>query len=157
MSNNESKVRNLNAKEINLEKVVVSCGFGKMSKEEEQEGLRLLTAITGQVPVVTLVRKSISNFNIRKGMKAGLKVTLRGEKAVRFIEKIIYAVWPNRSDLKALERNFNQRAFSFGLTSLHLFPEIDETNIRGINISLIFRNDIGLEENLKLLKIPLKG
>lgn len=92
MSNNESKVRNLNAKEINLEKVVVSCGFGKMSKEEEQEGLRLLTAITGQVPVVTLVRKSISNFNIRKGMKAGLKVTLRGEKAVRFIEKIIYAV-----------------------------------------------------------------
>ena len=67
-----------------LLKVVVSTSMGKMDKSMEELCHLALTKICSQEPIITKMKKSISNFGIRKGMKVGGKVTLRGEKAINF-------------------------------------------------------------------------
>ena len=62
-----------------IEKIVVNMGLGldgndsKILKACEHD----LALLTGQKPVLTKFKKSISNFKTRKGTNAGLKVSLR--------------------------------------------------------------------------------
>ena len=51
-----------------FDKVVINVGAGEAKDNAK--------VITGQKPVPTFAKKSVSNFKIRKGMKIGVKVTL---------------------------------------------------------------------------------
>ena len=141
----------------NIEKVIVSCGFGRMESEQEKTCSEVLLRITGQKPVRTFARKSINSFSVRKGMRSGLKVTLRKKRALYFLQKITEFVLPSSTDFKGFPKSTIQgRVFNFGITRLHSFPEIDETSIRGLNVCLVGLNTLGLQELLNDLAIPFK-
>lgn len=78
-------------KRIILDKVTVNIGLGE-SGERLQKAYQLLQDLTGAKPVYTKARKSIREFGVRKGAPIGVKVTLRGEKAVEFLKKALAAV-----------------------------------------------------------------
>ncbi|MBI5731794.1 MAG: 50S ribosomal protein L5 [Candidatus Magasanikbacteria bacterium] len=125
-------------------KVVVNVGFGKLTKEpkivETIEGT--LKRITGQKPLWSKAKKSISDFKIRKGQIIGAKVTLRGKRMYDFLEKLIKAALPRVRDfrglsLKALDDKGN---LTIGFKEHLAFPEIksDEVErIHGLEVSII--------------------
>ena len=69
-----------------VEKVVINTSVGSQSdvKQALEEAKAELALITGQRPVETLAKKSISNFKLRKGQAIGAKVTLRGSACMNF-------------------------------------------------------------------------
>src|SRR5204862_6823670 len=83
-----------------VEKVVINTSVDSQSdvKQALEEAKAELALITGQRPVVTLAKKSISNFKLRKGQAIGAKVTLRGERMYEFLERFIKAALPRIRD-----------------------------------------------------------
>lgn len=127
-----------------LVKVVVNMGCGEaISNPKVLEGaVSDMRAITGQAPVVTIARKSISNFKLREGAKIGCKVTLRGDVMWAFLEKVFNVVLPRIRDFRGLPTNsFDGRGnYSFGLKEQIIFPEIDYDKVdkvRGMDICIV--------------------
>jgi len=148
-----------------LEKIVVNMGVGEATKESKalDNSLRDLTLITGQKPVVTLSKKSISNFRIRKGMKIGCKVTLRSERMYHFLDKLITVVLPRLRDFQGLNpRSFDGHGnYAIGLKEQLVFPEIDyETfdKVRGMDIVICTsaRTDEEARALLKKMGLPFR-
>src|SRR5467141_3851918 len=83
-----------------VEKVVINTSVGSQSdvKQALEEAKAELSLITGQRPVDTLAKKSISNFKLRKDQAIGAKVTLRGERMYEFLERFIKAALPRIRD-----------------------------------------------------------
>ncbi len=141
-----------------LEKIVINMGVGRGEQEPKtlENAMRDLALISGQKPVATIAKRSISNFRIRRGHRIGCKVTLRGNRMYVFLEKLIHIVLPRIRDFHGLSpRSFDGRGnYSLGLREQTLFPEIvyDQIDrIRGMDITLCTtaRTD---EEALALLK-----
>jgi len=87
-----------------LAKIVVSMGIGDAHAEKDklETAAKQLAQITGQQPVATTARKSISNFKLREGMKVGLKVTLRRERMYEFLDRLITLSIPRVRDFRGL-------------------------------------------------------
>ncbi len=127
-----------------IEKIVINMGVGEGARNPDllEQHAKELALITGQKPLVTRAKKSISNFKIRKGMTIGLKVTLRGARMYNFLYKLINIVLPKVRDFRGLNPNsFDGRGnYSFGLTEQLVFPEIspDEVKkIQGMDITIV--------------------
>lgn len=126
-----------------LVKVVVNVGFGRQAKEKQfvDNVVKGLTRITGQKPILSKAKKSISSFKIRQGMIIGASTTLRGKRMYDFVEKLVNISFPRVRDFrgissKSVDRNGN---LTVGLHEHLAFPEIkaDEVeNIFGLEISL---------------------
>ena len=71
---------------VKIQKVVLNMGLGEDASDNKKlkTCLEDMGLITGQKPVVTNFKKSISNFKTRKGNNAGIKVTLRSKKCMSF-------------------------------------------------------------------------
>jgi large subunit ribosomal protein L5 len=141
-----------------LEKIVINMGVGKGEQEPKQleNAMRDLALISGQKPVVTVAKKSISNFRVRKGHRIGCKVTLRGNRMYVFMEKLINVVLPRIRDFAGLSpHSFDGRGnYSMGLREQILFPEIDYNQVdrlRGMDITFCTTAKTD-EEALALLK-----
>jgi len=141
-----------------LEKIVINMGVGKGEQEPKQleNALRDLALISGQKPVVTVAKKSISNFRVREGHRIGCKVTLRGNRMYVFMEKLINVVLPRIRDFAGLSpHSFDGRGnYSMGLREQILFPEIDYDQVdrlRGMDITFCTTAKTD-EEALALLK-----
>ena len=141
-----------------LEKIVINMGLGidgndnKIIKSCEED----LSKITGQKPVVTKFKKSISNFKTRKDTKAGLKVTLRKNKMYEFIDRLVNIALPRIKDFRGLSVNGFDRFgnYTFGVKEHIIFPEVNfdkVDKIRGLDISIVIRS-ISNEHSLELLK-----
>ena len=141
-----------------LEKIVINMGLGidgndnKIIKSCEED----LSKITGQKPVVTKFKKSISNFKTRKDTKAGLKVTLRKNKMYEFIDRLVNIALPRIKDFRGLSANGFDRFgnYTFGVKEHIIFPEVNfdkVDKIRGLDISIVIRS-ISNEHSLELLK-----
>lgn len=127
-----------------LEKVVVNVGLNAGNKDPKflETVEKSLVRITGQKPVRTLSRMSISNFKIRKGQVVGLKVTLRGRRMYDFVDKLIHVSLARVRDFrgispKAVDRNGN---VNIGIREHIVFPEIksDEVEkIHGLEITVV--------------------
>ena len=141
-----------------LEKIVINMGLGidgndnKIIKSCEED----LSKITGQKPVITKFKKSISNFKTRKDTKAGLKVTLRKNKMYEFIDRLVNIALPRIKDFRGLSAtgfdNFGN--FTFGVKEHIIFPEVNfdkVDKIRGLDISIVIKS-ISNEHSLELLK-----
>ncbi len=147
-------------------KVVVNIGLGEASQNIKLLDVAAieLGQITGQKPVITRAKKSISNFKIRKGMPIGCCVTLRGDRMYEFLDRLCNVVLPRVRDFRGLPANsFDGRGnYTMGLKDQLVFPEIDYTRvdkIKGMNITITTsaRTDEEGRELLKLMGVPLRG
>jgi len=141
-----------------LDKIVVNMGVGKATQQQSliEGAQRDLEVITGQKPVVTRAKKSIAAFKLREGMPIGVKVTLRGNRAWEFLDRLISLAIPRIRDFRGLSpRSFDgQGNYTFGVTEQLIFPEVDYDRIdtvRGMDITIVTtaRND---EEGRALLR-----
>jgi len=147
-----------------LERVVVNMGVGEAATEKGrlEEAADDLATLTGQRPVITKARKSISGFKLREGMPIGCCVTLRGDRMYEFLDRLINVAIPRIRDFRGLKRTFDGHGnYSLGLDEQIVFPEIpiDKVqNVQGMNITLVVRNsdDEKSYEMLKLLGMPFR-
>lgn len=127
-----------------LEKVVVNVGAGRAVTDGAVLDTidSTLTRITGQHPVRTRAKRSISNFKIRQGMPIGVMVTLRGEKMYDFFQKIVQVTLPRVRDFRGIPaKNVDTHGnLTFGLREHTVFPEIKSDEIdrlHGIEITAV--------------------
>ncbi|OWK27207.1 MAG: 50S ribosomal protein L5 [Parcubacteria group bacterium GW2011_GWA2_38_13b] len=125
-------------------KVVVNTGVGRIAKESGMiDDIRKdLSSITGQWPVLVAAKKSISTFKIRKGMPAGLKVTLHGKKMYDFLYRLISIAFPRSRDFRGIERkNIDQNGnLNIGIKEHIIFPEAMSDDIRkvfGLEVNIV--------------------
>ena len=130
-----------------IEKVVINMGLGNDGNDQKilktcSEDLAL---ITGQKPIVTKFKKSISNFKSRKNTNAGLKVTLRKNMMYEFIDRLVNIALPRIKDFGGLKisgfDNFGN--FSFGIKEHIVFPEVNfdkAEKIRGLDITIVIKS-----------------
>lgn len=145
-----------------MTKVVVNMGTG-IDEKELESAIRDMTKITGQKPVTTTSRKSISNFKLREGMKIGCRVTLRGARMYHFFDKLCTVALPKLRDFQGLSpKSFDGRGnYSLGLKEQLVFPEIDYDSfdkIRGMDITICTTAQTDAEARffLKQMGLPLR-
>lgn len=127
-----------------VEKIVINMGIGEGKEDAKalDAGVKQLTTITGQKPIVTKAKKSVAAFKLREGMSVGAKVTLRGDRMYYFLDKLINVALPRIRDFRGVsDRSFDGRGnYSLGLKEQLIFPEIsydDIDAIRGMDISIV--------------------
>lgn len=127
-----------------ITKVVINVGVGKFIKDagfiETVE--KVLKRITGQKPVRTQAKQSISNFKIREGMDIGVKVTLRGPRLYDFLQKFLSITLPRVRDFHGLsDRGFDKQGnFTIGFKEHVAFPEVkmDEIDkVHGLEVVVV--------------------
>ncbi len=141
-----------------IEKIVINMGLGldALDKKKLETCIKDISSITGQHPVVTRFKKSISNFKSRKGSNAGLKVTLRNDRMYEFIDRLVNIALPRIKDFRGLKDSScdNSGNFSFGIKEHIIFPEINfdkvET-IRGLDVTIVTTSQ-SKENTITLLK-----
>jgi large subunit ribosomal protein L5 len=126
-----------------LDKIVINMGVGRATQQRGliEGALTDLEIITGQKPVVTRAKKSIASFKLREGQEIGAKVTLRGNRAWEFLDRLLAMAIPRIRDFRGLSpRSFDGHGnYTFGLTEQLVFPEIDYDRIdtvRGMDITI---------------------
>ena len=126
-----------------LKKVTVNmgCGDAKQDSKVLDAAAEQLAAITGQKPSIRRARKSIAQFKVREGMPVGVAVTLRGERAFEFLDRLTSVAIPRIRDFRGLStRSFDGRGnYSMGVREQIIFPEIDYDEIdqvRGLDITI---------------------
>jgi large subunit ribosomal protein L5 len=126
-----------------LSKIVINMGVGRATQQRSliEGALRDLEVIAGQKPVVTRARKSIASFKLREGQEIGAKVTLRGDRAWEFLDRLLSMAIPRIRDFRGLSpRSFDGHGnYTFGVTEQLIFPEVDYDRIdttRGMDITI---------------------
>ena len=124
-------------------KVVLNMGLGAdgSDKKKLQNCVEDISLISGQKPIITKFRQSISNFKTRKGTAAGVKVTLRDARMYEFIDRLVNIALPRIKDFQGLSENgFDDFGnYTFGIKEHIIFPEINfdkVDRIRGMDITL---------------------
>tara|TARA_B100001996_G_scaffold76405_1_gene56446 strand:+ start:584 stop:1138 length:555 start_codon:yes stop_codon:yes gene_type:complete len=141
-----------------MQKIVLNMGLGldgndsKIIKSCQED----LAQITGQKPVITKFRKSISNFKTRKNTNAGLKVTLRKNKMYEFIDRLVNIALPRIKDFRGLStKGFDKFGnYSFGIKEHIIFPEVNfdkVDRVRGLDITINIKSK-KTQDSIELLK-----
>ena len=141
-----------------IQKIILNMGLGldgndsKILKSSQED----LAAITGQKPVITKFKKSISNFKTRKNTNAGVKVTLRKNKMYEFIDRLVNIALPRIKDFRGLsKKGFDKFGnYTFGIKEHIIFPEVNfdkVEKIRGLDITIVIKS-IKREDSFELLK-----
>jgi len=148
-----------------LQKTIINIGLGSATKDSKimDEAVKVLAAISGQKPIITRAKKSISNFGVRKGMPVGCKVTLRGDRMYEFLDKFINIAIARIRDFRGIPSDsFDGRGnYTVGVKEQLIFPEIDfdqVTNTLGMNITIVTSalNDEEGKALLELIGVPFK-
>ncbi|MFW5781736.1 MAG: 50S ribosomal protein L5 [Candidatus Muiribacteriaceae bacterium] len=141
-----------------LKKITLNIGIGdaKVNPKALESSIETLEIITGQKPMVTKARKSISNFKIREGFPVGCSVTLRSDRMWFFLDRLINVVMPRIKDFRGVshKKTDGRGNFSLGLKEQIVFPEIVYEKIdqvRGMNIAFTTTAQTD-EECVSLLK-----
>ncbi len=154
-----------------IEKVVLNCGFGRLvsgkTKEEKekvyQQIMEELALISGQKPILTRAKESISGFNIKKGEPVGAKVTLRRKRMYDFLERLIWIALPRLRDFKGIDKKwFDEKGnLNIGIKEQIAFPEISPEKTKfifGLQATIV-TNAKNKEEAIELFKLmgfPIK-
>jgi len=127
-----------------LVKICVNMGVGKAREDAKamEQAVGDMALITGQKPVITKARQSISNFRLRKGFNVGCKVTLRGSRMYEFFDRLVNIAMPRIRDFRGLPpKGFDGRGnYNLGLSEQSVFPEIDPDKvqfIQGMHITIV--------------------
>jgi large subunit ribosomal protein L5 len=126
-----------------VQKITLNMGVGLAKQDSKvlKAATEQLATIAGQQPSVRRARKSIAAFKLREGMPVGVAVTLRGERAYEFLDRLVSVAIPRIRDFRGLSpRSFDGRGnYSMGVREQIIFPEIDYDaidQVRGLDITI---------------------
>ena len=148
-----------------IEKIVVNMGLGEAKENNKaiEAAAGDLMIVTGQKPIVTKAKKSISNFKLRAGMPIGCKVTLRADKMYSFADRLINVALPRVRDFRGVSAEaFDGRGnYTLGVKEQLIFPEIQYDKIdkvRGMDIVFVTtaKTDEEARELLSLFGMPFR-
>jgi len=148
-----------------LVKIVVNTGVGEAARDSKviDGAIKDLVLITGQKPQVTKARKSIAQFKLREGMPIGAHVTLRGDRAWEFLDRLLSLALPRIRDFRGLSpKQFDGNGnYTFGVTEQSIFHEINQDQIdrvRGFDITVVTtaKTDAEGRALLRALGFPFK-
>jgi large subunit ribosomal protein L5 len=148
-----------------LRKIVLNIGLGEATQEPKalEAADKDLATISGQHPVTTRAKKSISAFKLRTGVPIGMMVTLRGKRMYDFFDKLVNVVLPRFRDFRGISRDsFDGRgSYSLGMKEQIVFPEIDYDKvdkIRGLEVTIVTtaKNDDEARTLLELMGMPFR-
>lgn len=148
-----------------LRKIVLNIGLGEATQEPKalEAADKDLATISGQHPVTTRAKKSISAFKLRTGVPIGMMVTLRGKRMYDFFDKLVNVVLPRFRDFRGVSRDsFDGRGnYSLGMKEQIVFPEIDYDKvdkIRGLEVTIVTtaKNDDEGRTLLELMGMPFR-
>ena len=146
-----------------LVKIVLNMGLGEVKGNSKSFNIAVdeLAAISGQKPIVTTAKKSISNFALREGQKIGAKVTLRGERMYEFLDRLTSIALPRVRDFRGIsDKSFDGKGnYSMGIKEQLIFQEIvyeKVEKIRGFDITFVTtaKTDKEAKALLKALGLP---
>jgi large subunit ribosomal protein L5 len=149
-----------------LVKIVVNTGVGEAARDSKviDGAIKDLTLITGQKPQVNKARKSIAQYKLREGMPIGAHVTLRGDRAWEFLDRLLSLALPRIRDFRGLSpKQFDGHGnYTFGLSEQSVFHEIDQDQIdrvRGFDITVVTtaKNDDEGRALLRELGFPFQA
>lgn len=148
-----------------LEKIVINAGLGKAIADSKvlDEAVSEIALITGQKPVMTRARKSIASFKLRKGVRIGCMVTLRGRRMFEFFDRLVNVALPRIRDFRGVMPKFDGSGnYTLGIKEQAIFPEISYDKIEvvyGMAITIVTTaaNDEESRELLKLLGMPFRS
>lgn len=149
-----------------LVKVVLNIGIGEATQNAKllDQGSYTLSVVSGQKPVITRAKKSISNFKLREGVPIGCMVTLRGNRMFEFLERLVSVALPRVRDFKGVSgKSFDGRGnYTFGIQEQLIFPEIDYDKVekvQGMNITIVTSAPTDAEAKilLKVIGIPFRN
>lgn len=160
-------IKELGYKNINevpkLEKITLNMGLGDIKSNSKSFNIALdeLMAISGQKPVATVAKKSISNFTLRQGQKIGAKVTLRGDRMYEFFDRLTSIALPRVRDFHGVsDKSFDGRGnYAMGIKEQLIFPEISYDKVekvRGFDVCFVTtaKTDAEAKALLKALGMP---
>jgi large subunit ribosomal protein L5 len=154
-----------------IEKVVINTGFGRLvvgktndeQKKIQEAILNDLAQISGQKPILTRAKKSISAFKIRKGMALGAQVTLRGKRMLDFLERLVYIALPRSRDFQGIDqKSFDKKGnLTIAIKEHITFPEVSPEKVKqifGFEVTIVTTAKIreGGIRLLKLMGFPIK-
>jgi len=149
-----------------LEKIVLNVGVGEAIQDKKvlDTIVSNMALITGQQPVTTKAKKSISSFKLREGMPIGCKVTLRGRIMYEFLDRLVTLALPRTRDFQGVpDKSFDGRGnYTMGIKEHTIFPEIDTdkvTKMHGMDVTFVTSAETD-EEAYALLKhfgMPFKN
>lgn len=148
-----------------IKKVIINVGIGKLEKEKEKvkDIVESISIITGQKPLMTKSRKSISGFKVREGANVGVKVTLRGKRMWNFIDKLNNIAFPRTRDFQGIKISSISKEgdLNIGIKEQIIFPEISAEEAKNIfslqvNIVTTTNNNKEGEELFRLLGFPIE-
>src|SRR6478609_2580380 len=141
-----------------LEKIVINMGVGRATQDKAllDAAVDSLGRISGQKPMVTKAKVSVSGFRLREGNEIGCKVTLRGRRMYEFLDRLISIALPRIRDFRGVNPNsFDGHGnYSLGLAEQVVFPEIDADNMQhshGMDITIV-TTAVSDEEARELLR-----
>ena len=146
-----------------LVKIVLNMGLGEVKGNSKSFNIAVdeLAAISGQKPIVTTAKKSISNFSLREGQKIGVKVTLRGARMYEFFDRLTAIALPRVRDFRGIsDKSFDGKGnYSMGIKEQLIFQEIvyeKVEKIRGFDITFVTtaKTDKEAKALLKALGLP---
>lgn len=145
-----------------ITKVVINMGVDtKVDRDTMKAVTDDLARLSGQRPVITKARKSISNFALREGMPIGAKVTLRGTRMYEFLDRLINVALPRIRDFRGVSaKGFDGRGnYTLGLREQTIFPEVNPDNVKkiqGMDITVVTtaETDAEARDLLKQLGMP---
>ncbi len=147
-----------------LKKIVISMGIAEASKDKNAiiDCVNEITLIAGQKPITTRAKKAISNFKLRENQAIGLKVTLRGQRMLDFLDRFCNIAAPRIRDFRGFSAKADGRGnYSLGLEDQMIFPELNLDKVKraqGMNITFVTsaQKDEECIELLRLMGMPFK-
>jgi large subunit ribosomal protein L5 len=148
-----------------LTKIVINMGVGRATQDKAllESAVDSLSKISGQKPVVTKAKTSVSGFRLREGNDIGCKVTLRGLRMYEFLDRLISIALPRIRDFRGVNPNsFDGHGnYSLGLAEQVVFPEIDADKMQhahGMDITIVTTatNDDQARELLRHFGLPFR-
>lgn len=147
-----------------LVKITINEGVGEATNDKKfvEDAAAELSLIAGQKAVVTLSRKDISNFHLRKKMPIGVMVTLRSVKMYEFLERLIRVSLPRIRDFNGVSEKLDGNGnYTLGIKEQIIFPEIDmdkNPKVHGMEITFVTtaKSDEEAHALLKAFGLPFK-
>lgn len=146
-----------------IEKVVLNTSLSKAVEEPKflEKVSKAISDISGQKPILTKAKKSISAFKLREGMKIGVKVTLRGKRMYEFLDRLISVTLPRVRDFRGLDnKSFDGKGnYTFGISEITFFPEtasLEDNFSLEITVVTSAKQDEEAKDILEKIGFPFK-
>jgi large subunit ribosomal protein L5 len=146
-----------------IKKIVINSGFSATADKNHVKYVNdEIAKISGQRPVTTKAKLSISNFKLREGQPIGVKVTLRGRAMYEFLNRLIQVALPCIRDFRGVPVKLDgQGNYTLGVSDHSIFPEVsadgtNETIGMDICINTSATNDEEGRELLALFGMPFR-